>query len=351
MSYPFPSIKAHALIYPIGSASRQHCSQRPSSASPVLSPLVVFRPVHSKATFRRAKSCLTDRSSKMMLTGYPLTGRRRWRIKKSSQWPLRLLLAFSAAVSVSWGADCSPESTHSELVRALILMVSGQALLMINTDLKLTALYVGCLTSALRNFVISQSTDVYEHNYMTKRVRVDLARCRLGDLAGSNGLLFEFFRDLSIQRDPDAPIDITEDQRQYMESRNDTTELREALEKAKRSNDKTQIRKKKAALVLHRRQVEELLVHNSNIKYFAEADRLRKLGLPTTHLRQPRPAGPREHSLLDMKLVVQLWTEQAKTWDRAEELSLEAMDWLAHYMAREKGKVIPSPVGSIECHL
>ena len=131
---------------------------------------------------------------------------------------------------------------------------------------------------------------------MTKRVRVDLAHRRFGDLAGSNGLLFEYLRDLSIQRDPGAPIDTTEDQRQYMESRNDTTELRDALAKVKESNDKAQIRKTKAALDLHRRQVEELLIQDGRIKYFAEADRLRKRGLTTTHLRQPRPAGPREHS-------------------------------------------------------
>ena len=185
---------------------------------------------------------------------------------------------------------------------------------------------------------------------MTKRVRVDLARCRLGDLAGSNGLLFEYLRDLSIQRDPGAPIEITEDQRRYMESRNDVTKLREAYEKAKESGERAQIRKRKAALDLYRRQVEDLLIHDGRTKYFAEADRLRKLGLSTTHLRQPRPAGPREHSVLDMKSV-RCRTEEPKTESRADEFSLGAMDWLPHYIAREKGKVIPSPVGSIECDL
>ena len=92
-------------------------------------------------------------------------------------------------------------------------------------------------------------------------------------------------------------------------------------------------------------QVEERLIDDNRTAYFAKADRLRKLGLPTTDPRQPRPTGPREHSALDMKSGVRLWTEEAKTEVWADELSLGAMHWLFHYMAREKRKVIQPPRG------
>ncbi len=52
-----------------------------------------------------------------------------------------------------------------------------------------------------------------------------------------------------------------------------------------------------------------------------------------------------------MKSVVRLWTEEAKTWARAEEISLGAMDWLVLYMAREKGRIIPSPANPVDCDL
>lgn len=116
----------------------------------------------------------------------------------------------------------------------------------------LTSYSLGFLTSALRIFVISQS--------MTKRVRVDLVRCRFGDLAGSNGLLFEHLCDLSIQQDFGAPIDSTKEQKQYIKGRDDIIKLREALAEAMAFGDGASIRKKKAALEFHRYQVEELLI-------------------------------------------------------------------------------------------
>ena len=72
---------------------------------------------------------------------------------------------------------------------------------------------IDCLTSALRNFIISHTTDVYENNYMTERVREDLARCRFKGFAGKNDPLYDILRDLSVQNDPGAPIDPTPEQK------------------------------------------------------------------------------------------------------------------------------------------
>ncbi|KAI0399579.1 hypothetical protein F4802DRAFT_602834 [Xylaria palmicola] len=104
------------------------------------------------------------------------------------------------------------------------------------------------------------SFDVYENNYMTKRVRVNLAYCRLKDLAGSSELLFEIVRDVSLQTDPGAPIDLNEDQLRYTESRNDTTKLTAKHTAAKESGDAKKLKQTRAALELHKRQVGALLI-------------------------------------------------------------------------------------------
>ncbi|RYC59464.1 hypothetical protein CHU98_g6760, partial [Xylaria longipes] len=64
--------------------------------------------------------------------------------------------------------------------------------------------YDGSLTQAVRNFVASHTTDIFENNYQTERVREDLTRKRFGPCAGGtdNEPLFKALRDLSMQSDP-----------------------------------------------------------------------------------------------------------------------------------------------------
>ena len=50
--------------------------------------------------------------------------------------------------------------------------------------------YDGCLTTALYNFIMSHSTDVYENNYMSERVRDDLIECRSGAFARAKRPVF-----------------------------------------------------------------------------------------------------------------------------------------------------------------
>lgn len=61
----------------------------------------------------------------------------------------------------------------------------------------------------MRNFVASHTTDIFENNYQTERVREDLTSKRFRAYAGgtANEPLFKVYRDLSMQNEPLAPIE------------------------------------------------------------------------------------------------------------------------------------------------
>lgn len=212
------------------------------------------------------------------------------------------------------------------------------------------ATYDGVLTQATRNFVASHTEDVFQNNYQSERVRVDLARTRFGACAGGedNEPLFEVMRDLSMQNDSGAPLEATAEQKQSIESRRDVTARRTAFEEAKRHGDKEAIKKAKAALEQRRRTLYELLVMDAREKYFKEASRLRAEGQSTDDLRESsRPPNPKsDHASLDVASLMELWTGERGFGNRsgnseplifdfeAESRSEMAMVWLLRYVQR-----------------
>ncbi|KAI0402513.1 hypothetical protein F4802DRAFT_599947 [Xylaria palmicola] len=256
-------LKRNALEHKKGTYPRH------SSASHAKSPHAASRLVLSRQNLDPWKSCSDDLTSRM-LTASLLTGETTCLTRRSSPW-----LGRPSSESFA-GADLD-----------------------------------GCLTAALRNFILSHSTDVYENNYTTRRFRQDLAKLRFGVSAGLNELPFDMLRDLTIYTDSGAPIDLTKDQLQYIESRQDIKKLTAALDAAK----------------LH-----ELLLIDSRTKYFAEANELRANGKSTAHIRRPTPAGSREHDELDMEAAVRSWTEDLTPDMLIEGRWEKTMDWLVHYM-------------------
>ena len=188
----------------------------------------------------------------------------------------------------------------------------------------------------MRNFIMSHSTHVYENNYMSKHVRVDLAKLCFGDFAGSNDDVFQILRDLCLRNDPNAPIDPTPEQLASIEKRNDVTELRNAFELAAKGFDpklaeegisvklaqensypqltpekisQKEVRKHKTKLDKRRRRLEDMHVLDSREKYSSQAASLRLRGLTTVYIRRPGPSGRRSHAGLRMEEVVGEWTE------------------------------------------
>ncbi|GKU10824.1 unnamed protein product, partial [Fusarium langsethiae] len=84
----------------------------------------------------------------------------------------------------------------------------------------------GQLTPALRNYILSQSSGVYESNYHPAQVRENLMKISFGALAGKKDKLLDQMRRMSIKCDPGAPIYVTQDDLDGFEKRQDLTLLR-----------------------------------------------------------------------------------------------------------------------------
>lgn len=203
----------------------------------------------------------------------------------------------------------------------------------------------GCLSSALRNFIMSHSSDVYENNYMSEQVREDIVRCRFGAFAGTNDPLFDLLRDLTTRNDPGAPINPTPEQKLALEDRQDVTELRNKFSALQICGSKTDILRAKARLEDLRQRLYDLVVAESRKTYFAEAAKLRSRGLSTSHLRSSAPPPCSHHAALGIDCLVALFTghtisdigKPAKEFvfdDGAEERSEKALSWLLCYMVK-----------------
>ena len=169
----------------------------------------------------------------------------------------------------------------------------------------------GCLTSALRNFIMSHSTDVYENNYMSERVREDLIKCRFGAFAGTNDPLFDLLRDLTMQNDPSTPIDPTTEQMLSLKSRRDVTGRREKFEALQKSESKEDISRARALLESLRQHLYALVVADRWERYFTEAAKLRSRGLSTSHLRSSELPPYSDHAAFDFIGFVELFTGYA----------------------------------------
>src|SRR5437773_1016810 len=139
---------------------------------------------------------------------------------------------------------------------------------------------LGTLTPALRNYIMSQTSDVFEGSYQTEHVRENLLNIGFEDVTDAENPLFKVLQNTTHTSDPGAPIYPTPEQRDMIEGRRDIGQLRAEYAHAK--------------LWTRRRQLWALAVEEGRKAYFAEADSLRRRGLPTTHLRSAAGPPPRK---------------------------------------------------------
>ncbi|KAL8329142.1 hypothetical protein RB597_004736 [Gaeumannomyces tritici] len=148
----------------------------------------------------------------------------------------------------------------------------------------------GALTEALRNYVLSNSTAVFQRSYQQRHLAADLARIAFGNRAGNNERLFELLRDLSLRGDASAPIYPTAAELKAFEGREDMRALRAAYGKLKR--DTSSKAKKEANRVQSRigklvRELCALKVQEKRREYFRQVDSRRAAGLSTADLQVP----------------------------------------------------------------
>lgn len=148
------------------------------------------------------------------------------------------------------------------------------------------------------NFILSHSTDVFERSYQPVQLAEKLAEIAYGEKAKQDEHLWSAVTNASnafLQRDPNAPLYITQEELDNFETRNDLTDLREQLKVAKQQGGAS-CREAKAILgrisyVVN--SLETLVIQEKRRHYFAEVDRLRALGQSTTHLQDPSAINPR----------------------------------------------------------
>ncbi|KAK0634649.1 hypothetical protein B0T17DRAFT_12707 [Bombardia bombarda] len=84
----------------------------------------------------------------------------------------------------------------------------------------------GSLTAPLRNFILSNSSNVFETSYLPVNIRANLMKTSFGSLVGDTDVLISRARQAFLKRDDQAPVYITKDDWDGFEKRSDIQLLR-----------------------------------------------------------------------------------------------------------------------------
>lgn len=133
----------------------------------------------------------------------------------------------------------------------------------------------------MRNYVLGNSEDVFLRSYQPHRVSHNLVEIAFGQhAAGSDADLFKKLRHSLLQRDPNAPIYVSEQDMQALEEREDIRDLRCVYRNtvAQSSSDNPSAKKIAAKIFWIRRTLSEARLLELRRSYFEEVDRLRAMG-------------------------------------------------------------------------
>ncbi|KAK8130829.1 hypothetical protein PG984_007267 [Apiospora sp. TS-2023a] len=158
----------------------------------------------------------------------------------------------------------------------------------------------GTLTSAMRNYLLSHSTRVFEQSYQPRHFRDDVTRLCFGEQVGDHTALFQVIQNSSLERDPNAPLDATMEDYDSFEKRRDLTALRKLHSEVGQGPggwDSDEARSIASKIQWVRAKLASLVVEQRRQEYFYEADRLRAQGLSTTALVQPQQCSGRSSSI------------------------------------------------------
>ncbi|KPM46353.1 hypothetical protein AK830_g182 [Neonectria ditissima] len=151
--------------------------------------------------------------------------------------------------------------------------------------LRVAFVATGQLTPALRNYILSHSSEVYERSYHPVHLQNNLMHTSFGELANGNDEILAAMHRVCLKRDPNAPIYIKQQDLDDFEKRNDITTLRAI---------KSSSEQDKAARATGRIQhiintLEDLLIQARRQEYFEAV----RQGKPTAHLIDHSAVNPR----------------------------------------------------------
>ncbi|KAM7189007.1 Protein of unknown function (DUF3435) domain containing protein [Rhypophila sp. PSN 637] len=129
------------------------------------------------------------------------------------------------------------------------------------------------LSSALRNYIMSHSGAIFEHDYQTGVVRPNLASLAFGPKAVSRDeTLFNELRNITLTRNEGAPISVSEEKIAKFQKRNDITQLRAMIHASTDKSEKNRLNKQ----IKHTIDTcIKLQLDADRQAYFKEADQLR----------------------------------------------------------------------------
>lgn len=204
----------------------------------------------------------------------------------------------------------------------------------------------GVLTDAVRNFVLSNSTPVFQGSYQTSRLRDNLMKLAFGPMAGRNDNLFQSLRNMSLTRDSGAPIYPSKEDLQGFEGRNDVKGCRAYLEAAKKAGDVQGKNSAQSSLDTLISKLCDLKIQKKRTEYFNCVDNLRARGLSTKDciaeftLENPFPRKPDSGTATAIALHFEACTRDVDEWSSTEERSKCYIVLLVNYLARRSQ---PSP--------
>ncbi|KAJ3573686.1 hypothetical protein NPX13_g4609 [Xylaria arbuscula] len=195
-------------------------------------------------------------------------------------------------IPLRWKTDMLEENIFSLSYKTLnefwhrMLLVSGA-----REDARLYSLRVGTganldgvLSDALRNYVLSHTTHVFESSYQSFRVRADLMQLAFKADAGDHSQLFARLCDVSLGRDANAPVNISPEEELEFEERKDVIGLRNAIRTTTDSKERTRLRTNLKNLL---KTLCQLRLQDNRIQYFKQVDHLRAQGYTTNNISLP----------------------------------------------------------------
>ncbi|KAF6817371.1 hypothetical protein CPLU01_13617 [Colletotrichum plurivorum] len=197
--------------------------------------------------------------------------------------------------------------------------------------------FLGVFEPAFRNYILGNTSAVYEKkSYIPQQISgKDLMMAAWAALAGTDEITPQL-RHATFTRDENAPMYPTAEDYDNIESRKDITALRREVEamRAEHGAGSEEARKAKLRLDADITALRKLAVAERREKYFAEADRLRSLGVPTVSLRagagSKRTASRYSRSVPDAVCIGRLMQESERQDEEFETEYFESFTAFLH---------------------
>ena len=165
----------------------------------------------------------------------------------------------------------------------------------------LTVYLIGALSGPLRNYILSNTAQVYERSYQPRHVRENLAKLAFGDLVDEDEELYKALQNASLSRDEGAPLYVSQKDLEGFNRRRDIRDLRAQYANAVTAESSSAPAAKRIAAKIKwvLDWLCDLKVAELRKAYFEDVDRLRSLGQSTLDVRDAAMASnPRRSHLL-----------------------------------------------------